>query len=192
MRGVVLMANFSATIPVDLVDAVNKSLEAQGFGPDNFAVPIAEIEGEPAKIAGLHCWHNPDFQAALVTLQATYPAMTITEGDGKPNFDAVVTARAWSVKRDVETWFIDPVMKDTTRTAKGKTWVSLMDFNVWEPPVGWREVVAVGFPAWVQPTGAHDAYKVGDKVRFEGKDFESVMAFNVWSPSAYPVAWRAL
>lgn len=57
---------------------------------------------------------------------------------------------------------------------------------------GWRELVAVGYPAWVQPTGAHDAYKVGDRVTFEGADYESTIAGNVWSPAAYPQGWRKL
>lgn len=57
-----------------------------------------------------------------------------------------------------------------TVTHGGKTWVSLTPANVWEPGVsGWREVVDDGGPpAWVQPTGAHDAYQTGDRVAFEG------------------------
>ena len=28
-------------------------------------------------------------------------------------------------------------------------------------------------PEWVQPTGSHDAYNIGDKVIYEGKVYES-------------------
>lgn len=42
---------------------------------------------------------------------------------------------------------------------------------------------------WVQPTGAHDAYNVGDRVTFEGNVWESVINANVWSPTAYPAGW---
>ena len=45
---------------------------------------------------------------------------------------------------------------------------------------------------WVQPTGAHDAYNTGDKVKFEGSTYESLIDANVWSPSAYPAGWRKL
>lgn len=45
-------------------------------------------------------------------------------------------------------------------------------------------------PDFVQPTGAHDAYKKGDKVRFEGKIYESLIDANTYSPSAYPLGWR--
>lgn len=45
---------------------------------------------------------------------------------------------------------------------------------------------------WVQPTGAHDAYNTGDKVRFEGDIWESLIDANVWSPTAYPAGWKNL
>ena len=45
-------------------------------------------------------------------------------------------------------------------------------------------------PEFVQPTGAHDAYKKGDKVSFNGKIYESLIDANVYSPSAYPLGWQ--
>ena len=45
-------------------------------------------------------------------------------------------------------------------------------------------------PEWVQPLDGHDAYKLGDKVRFEGKVYESLLPANVWSPSVYPAGWK--
>jgi len=46
--------------------------------------------------------------------------------------------------------------------------------------------------AWVQPTGAQDAYNIGDKVTFEGFTWESLINANVWSPTAYPQGWKKL
>ena len=46
------------------------------------------------------------------------------------------------------------------------------------------------WPEWVQPTGAHDAYGVGDKVTYNGKHYVSKIAGNVWSPDAYPAGWE--
>lgn len=43
---------------------------------------------------------------------------------------------------------------------------------------------------WIQPTGAHNAYNIGDKVSFNGKIYESLINGNVWSPTAYPAAWK--
>ena len=80
-------------------------------------------------------------------------------------------------------------------TRNGKVWDSLTPANVWAPGVsGWRERTpeGAGSAEWVQPTGAHDAYKKGDRVRFAGKNYESLMNGNVWSPAAYPAGWKEL
>lgn len=82
-----------------------------------------------------------------------------------------------------------------TVTHNGKTWVSLIPANVWEPGTsGWREVTEEGTaPAeWVQPSGAHDAYQTGDRVTFQGAVWESVLDANVWSPTAHPAGWKKL
>lgn len=46
------------------------------------------------------------------------------------------------------------------------------------------------WPEYVQPTGAHDAYQVGDKVTFNGKRYVCKLANCVWSPDAYPAGWQ--
>ena len=89
----------------------------------------------------------------------------------------------------------DAYRQGATVTHNGKVWESLTPANVWEPGMsGWREKVEEGTgPAeWVQPTGAHDSYKKGDRVRFKGKNYESLMYGNVWSPAAYPAGWKEL
>ena len=75
---------------------------------------------------------------------------------------------------------------------QGKRWVSLTPANVWEPGVsGWREIVednddgTPGVAAWVQPTGAHDAYPVGAQVTHNGATWESTTPNNVWEPGVY-------
>ena len=42
---------------------------------------------------------------------------------------------------------------------------------------------------WVQPDSTN-AYKTGDKVKFEGKVYESLIDNNVWSPATYPAGWK--
>ena len=94
---------------------------------------------------------------------------------------------AWSQPQGAH----DAYMKDDEVTHSGKTWVSLHDFNVHAPGVsGWREKVAEGneWPEWVQPSGAHDAYKAGDKVTFQGSRYVSLIDANVWSPVV--VGWQ--
>lgn len=41
-----------------------------------------------------------------------------------------------------------------------------------------------------QPTGAHDAYKKGDKVLFNGKIYKSLIDNNAYSPTDYAQGWE--
>ena len=86
-----------------------------------------------------------------------------------------------------------------TVTHNGKVWENLTPANVWEPGVsGWREQAGETsdgepvVPDYVQPTGAHDAYKKGDRVTFGGTVYESVIDGNVWTPTDYPQGWKAV
>ena len=47
-------------------------------------------------------------------------------------------------------------------------------------------------PEWVQPTGSHDAYNVGDKVIYEGQVYECIIDDNTWSPTDYPQGWKLI
>ena len=46
------------------------------------------------------------------------------------------------------------------------------------------------WPEYVQPTGAHDAYKVGDKITYNGQHYICKMDGCVWTPDAYPAGWE--
>ena len=45
-------------------------------------------------------------------------------------------------------------------------------------------------PEWVQPSGGHDAYNVGDKVIYEGNVYESIIDGNTWSPADNLQGWK--
>ena len=47
-----------------------------------------------------------------------------------------------------------------------------------------------GYPEWVQPLGASDAYNTGDIVSYNGTLYESTIDGNVWAPDAYPQGWK--
>ena len=47
-----------------------------------------------------------------------------------------------------------------------------------------QEVAAEAWPAWSQPTGAHDAYSAGGRVSHNGKPWTSDADGNVWEPGA--------
>lgn len=46
------------------------------------------------------------------------------------------------------------------------------------------------WPEYKQPTGAHDAYHVGDKIAYNGKHYTCVMDGCVWTPDTYPQGWQ--
>ena len=107
-------------------------------------------------------------------------------------------------------------------TENGKVYRSTIENNVWAPSAysqGWEEVTAEDeqepptepeqpeegggetgdeedpykdVPDFVQPTGAHDAYNVGDRVKYNGHVYESTIANNAYSPDAYPQGWKLL
>ena len=58
----------------------------------------------------------------------------------------------------------------------------------WAPDVStslWSRVGEGDIPEWVQPTGAHDAYALGDKVRHDGKVWVSAIDANTYEPGVY-------
>ena len=54
-------------------------------------------------------------------------------------------------------------------------------------PIGLNEN---GYPIWSQPTGAHDAYNIGDVVDYNGTLYKSLINGNIYSPVAYPAGWE--
>lgn len=88
----------------------------------------------------------------------------------------------------------------------GTLYESVIDGNVWAPdvyPAGWKlvnsetgapepepEPTPSDYPAWSQPTGAHDAYNTGDIVDYNGTLYISTIDGNVWAPDAYPAGWE--
>ncbi len=57
---------------------------------------------------------------------------------------------------------------------------------------GSEEPTEEEYPEYVQPTGAHDAYHVGDKITYNGKHYECIFNGCVWTPDAYPAGWKLI
>jgi len=51
---------------------------------------------------------------------------------------------------------------------------------------------AEGHPVWSRPTGAHDAYNIGDIVDYNGTLYKSLINGNTYSPEEYPAGWEAV
>lgn len=84
----------------------------------------------------------------------------------------------------------------------GKTYECLRTHQTqsdWTPTatlgVMWKELPSEVISVWKQPTGAHDAYRIGAKVHFPTINdpvYESLIDYNTYSPTAYPAGWRKL
>lgn len=67
----------------------------------------------------------------------------------------------------------------------------------WTPiatPSLWAKVLIPDeniIPEWEQPDSTN-AYMIGDKVSYNGKNYESTINNNIWSPEAYPAGWREI
>lgn len=58
----------------------------------------------------------------------------------------------------------------------------------WTPdttPALWTEVSVEEWPEWVQPTGAQDAYRIGDKVSHNGKHWVCTLDYCTYEPGVY-------
>ena len=58
----------------------------------------------------------------------------------------------------------------------------------WMPsatPALWKTVSVDEYPEWVQPTGAHDAYNIGDKVTYNWQHYVCTSNANVYAPDVY-------
>lgn len=69
----------------------------------------------------------------------------------------------------------------------------------WSPelvPALFTHIVPPGtIGVWVQPTGAQDAYNIGDQVHFPtitDPVYESLINANTWSPTDYPAGWQLI
>lgn len=58
----------------------------------------------------------------------------------------------------------------------------------WTPPqvpALWVRTWTDPYPEWVQPTGAQDAYRIGDKCSYKGKHWINNVDYNVYAPDVY-------
>ena len=67
--------------------------------------------------------------------------------------------------------------------------------DVWKPDISPSLYKAIGvtdegYPVWVQPLGASDAYNTGDVVSYNGTLYRSIIDNNVWAPDVYPQGWE--
>lgn len=92
-------------------------------------------------------------------------------------FPAWVTGKAYAVN--------DRVRYDGTLYKCIQAHTSQADWMPSATPALWKTVSVDEYPEWVQPTGAHDAYNIGDKVTYNGKHYVCTSNANVYAPDVY-------
>ena len=96
----------------------------------------------------------------------------------------------------------EKVEKGWKRTFGGKTYECLQPHQTqsdYTPTatlgVLWKEIPSEAISVWKQPTGAHDAYNIGDRAHFPTINdpvYESLIDANVWSPVTYAAGWKKI
>ncbi|CAB1035927.1 hypothetical protein AY551_01270 [Corynebacterium diphtheriae bv. gravis] len=94
--------------------------------------------------------------------------------------------KLYRVTRDVET--LDPT--HTPDTLIGHFYEEATPEDEFGEDDAWEEPDAV--EDFIRPTGQHDAYPLGKKIRFEGHVYESLIDMNTYSPRDYPDGWKRL
>lgn len=146
-----------------------------------------------ADAATLHAACKDDPTATLADCQGLLRVIDLTQDEPHARQNAIIEetkTAAVAVPWVQPTGAHNAYAKGAAATYGGRTWVSLIPANVWTPGVsGWRESwgqASVGYPAWVQPTGAHDAYKLNSKVTHNGFNWNNTGSdSNVWPPGVY-------
>ena len=86
----------------------------------------------------------------------------------------------WESGRDYEAEDVRRYGDDLYRCVQAHT-----SQDGWTPdvtPALWVKISVEEWPEWVQPTGAHDAYRIGAKVSHNGKHWINGLDFNIYEP----------
>ena len=91
----------------------------------------------------------------------------------------------------------EQVALNSTRTYGGKTYKCIQAHQTqdgWKPdvtPALWQVIVTTPeISEWVQPTGAHDAYRLGAKVTYQTFTWECTSDYNVYAPGVF--GWKKI
>lgn len=176
-----------AIVPVASIATANASLQAQGFGPNNFSVPAYGATG--ATHAALHAWDSPAFSAAVKAI----PGVVFNEGAGDP-----VTRTQTLIAAQGAKWGDQAPALPTTGNATAGTLYLYSDGTLWWCIQTFSRTTYGAHPStypalirqcrrpgerlpWKQPTDGFDAYKLLNA--FTGKPDECTDGGFAWKVS---------
>ena len=154
------MSGFSASVPVEHLDAANAALEELGHGAC-FSRPMAP-DAEGATHAGFHAWHDPVFRAAVEALDPAYGVVIRDTATASPVAQFTALAGHLGIPwPPADDWMDSLPMRDDDREFDGQVWRSTMDGNPYRPPFGWELVSA---PPAAEVWSASGVYTQGQVV----------------------------
>ena len=185
-----------AVVPAAHMQAANAALESQGFGPENFSV-VSYTDGR-ASHAALHAWPDTAFSAAVAEL----PNVAHDEGDGDPVARTQALIEAQGAKWGGSAPDYGGVLQAGSlyRYSDESLWhcIQPYDTSVYSdhpsayPALIRRARQPGAAEPWVQPQGAHDAYKLLDPFTSQpevcshkNSTWRTTVDNNVWEPGAF-------
>lgn len=155
--------SFSAIITAANMAAANATLEAAGFGPGNFSVPV--YANTRPGYATLHAWSDAAFQAAVEAI----PGVTVSTISGTPAervADAIDGLGEWGGNAPLLEGSVTPGLY---RDDEGALWWVIQAYNANTfpdptiiPALVRRARIPGEVQPWVQPLDQFDAYLLED------------------------------
>ena len=130
----------------------------------------------------------PQTEPSMDTLMAAVKRMLASSTEELSDEDALAVAAlfpTWHSKIGVEVtvgerlWYDEKLYKVIQQHTVQEDWTPDVSVSLFV------EVSIEEWPEWVQPTGAQDAYMIGDKVSHNGLHWVSTMDANVYEPGVY-------
>lgn len=191
--------SFSVTIPVANIAAANAALQAAGWGPGNFTVPVWTSGAMPVVAALHHIGNDVAFRAACVALAG---ATVRDYGQLAVGMDSTATAAGgrWGGNAPLLQGQVTPGLYRAVPADGGGLWTVIQAFDravftnpLADIPALVRKAKVPGLiEPWVQPIDQFDAYWTKnaftgqpDRVTHNGRIWRSVVAEatpNVWAP----------
>lgn len=161
-------------------DAANAAVAAATGNPaDAYTFTVPRYDSRGVVTAYIASW---DMEATGHDLQTILEAVT-------PEAPAATDVRKWAAGQTVRVG--DQRWHDGELFTVIQAHTTQSDWAPTATPALWKQHRA-DLAAWVQPTGAHDAYPLGAKVTYNGRVYESKIPANVYSPTVYPAGWTDL
>ena len=193
-----MTTSLCAIIPAANLQAANATLEAAGFGPNNFSA--VSFSNGRATHAAMHAWNDPAFSTAVKALPGV--AYDESEGDPVSRTKALIEAQGAQWGANAPPLTGEVIAGKLYRHTDDSLWWVIQSYNA---------TAQVGFPdptiipalvrrarrpgvaePWVQPLGAGYEYKLVDPFTGQpetcahaGAEWATVVDNNVWQPGVY-------